>query len=106
MKARLTKAEFHNIMERLIKKYKKSEEWADKVNDVFPGAFENIYENNFLDIIISFLIYIMHDTNEWIEYFIYEKNCEWFEYEINGKTIYVKSYDDLYNLIVGDDVNE
>ena len=41
--ARLTKAEFHNIMERLIKKYKKSEEWADKVNDVFPGAFENIY---------------------------------------------------------------
>ena len=43
MKARLTKAEFHNIMERLIKKYKKSEEWADKVNDVFPGAFENIY---------------------------------------------------------------
>ena len=59
MKARLTKAEFHNIMERLIKKYKKSEEWADKVNDVFPGAFENIYENNFLDIIISFLMFIL-----------------------------------------------
>ena len=106
MKARLTKAEFHNIMERLIKKYKKSEEWADKVNDVFLGAFENIYENNFLDIIISFLMYIMHDTNEWIEYFLYEKNCEWFECEINGRTMYVKSYDDLYDLIVGDDVNE
>ena len=51
-------------------------------------------------------MYIMHDTNEWIEYFLYEKNCEWFECEINGKTMYMKSYDDLYDLIVGDDVNE
>ena len=48
----------------------------------------------------------MHDTAEWIEYFIYEKNCKWFEYEVDGETIYVKSYDDLYDLIVGDEMNE
>ena len=48
----------------------------------------------------------MNDTNKWIKYFLYEKNCEWFEYEIDGETMCVKSYDDLYDLIVGDDVNE
>lgn len=106
MKARLTKAEFHNAMERFVERYKKSEEWIEKFNDVFPGAFDYIYENNFSEIAIDFLKYIMHDTAEWIEYFIYEKNCKWFEYEVDGETIYVKSYDDLYDLIVGDEMNE
>lgn len=106
MKARLTKAEFHNIMERFIEKYKRSEEWIDKVDAAFPRSFETIYENDFLEIVIDILEQIVNDTNKWIKYFLYEKNCEWFEYEINGETMYVKSYDDLYDLIVGDDVNE
>lgn len=102
MKARLTKAEFHDVMERLVKRYKESEEWIDKVNDIFPDVFQNFYEHNFFDIIIGFLIYIIQDTNKWIEYFFYEKKCEWFEYEVDGETMYVKSYDDLYDLIVGE----
>lgn len=102
MKARLTKAEFHDVMERLVKRYKESEEWIDKVNYVFPGAFKSIYEHDYLDIIIGFLIYIIQDTNKWIEYFFYEKKCKWFEYEVDGEIKYVKSYEDLYDLIVGE----
>ena len=106
MKVRLTKAEFHNAMERLVNKYNESEEWIDKVDEVFSGAIQSIYEHNFLEIAVDFLRYIMHDTNEWIEYFLYEKKCEWFEYEVDGETMYVKSYDALYDLIVGDGTNE
>lgn len=102
MKARLTKAEFHNAMERLVDKYKKSEEWINKINDIFPGAFQSFYEHNFFDIIIEFLVYIVQDTNKWIEYFFYEKKCKWFEYEVDGEIKYVKSYEDLYDLIVGE----
>ena len=97
----MTKNLFIEIMNRFIEKRKENEEWLDKVQDCFYGAWEPILNHNYEDLFVETLTIVMDDVDKWIFYFIYEKNCEWFDYEDGGETKTVDSFDKLYDLIVG-----
>lgn len=97
----ITKFLFIEIMKRFIKTRKENEEWLNKVQDCFYGAWEPILNHNYEDIFVESLIAIMDDVDEWISYFIYEKDCQWFDYEDGGETKRIESFGELYDLIVG-----
>lgn len=98
----LSKEKFIEVMNDFISDKMAADDWINDVEKCFGGAWEPILNHNFETNFVSLLSFIMNDTDGWIEYFIYERNCEWFEYVCNGETIFVNSLEKLYNLIVED----
>ena len=97
---RCSKDEFVKNMAELVEQYKNLDEWIDGLERCLPGAFESIMEHSFLDYAISLLGTMVGDKYNWIEYYFFERDLEWFEYKKDGETYEVKSYEDLYDLIV------
>lgn len=97
---RCSKDEFVKSMTELVEQYKNLDEWIDGLEKCLPGAFESIMEHSFFDYAISLLGTMVGDKYNWIEYYFFERDLEWFEYKKDGKTCEVKSYEDLYDLIV------
>ena len=97
----MDKTTFITIMTCFMRKRKENEEWLDKVQDCFYGAWEPILNHNYEDLFVETLVAAMSDTDEWIPYFIYEKDCEWFDYEEGGETKTIDNFGKLYDLIVG-----
>ena len=96
--------EFDTVMNQLIDRYNRCEEWINKVDAAFYGAGASICENiyAFLDVAIELLKKLVDDTERWIEYFFYECECNPFDYWIADEQYTVLDNKDLYNLIVGD----
>ena len=103
----LSKEAFCELMKDFEEQYIRSEEWVDKVCEVFGCDLEKLYENGYFDIAIRAIEMAMEckydsDDNTWISWWIYEN--EWGEnhlaVEIDGEDRTPTSYGDLYDLIV------
>lgn len=95
-------------MDKFKEQYRKSEEWIDKVCDVFDNT-DYWYEHIYLNVVISTIETAMdckveRDGYTWITWWIYEDDFgknEW-TVEINGKKYVPVTHENLYELIVGD----
>lgn len=96
------KEKFVDSMTRIVSEYDKLNKWVDKLETCFYRAGEDVYEHCFLGEAVELLSDLMDDKEEWINFFIYECDCKWFEYEVDGKTYSINGYEELYNLIVGE----
>lgn len=97
----MTKEQFISIMEEFIVRRRDYLEWIDRVEDSLGGAWEPIMEHSFENLLVRTIGDALGgDEDDWLGYFLYEKECEWFTYW-NGEDIEVKidSFDKLYDLI-------
>ena len=91
---------FCKTMKNFVEKFTAVEEWIEKASDVFGGVYESLYEHSYESNIVNLIRELMEDEESWLDYFIYERKCEWFDIEEDGKTIWIDSYEKLYDLIV------
>ena len=104
----LSKEQFCKIMDKLEKQYRKSEEWVQKIYDVFGGV-DYWYEHTYLDVVISTIETAMdckvgQDGYTWIGWWIFEDDfgeCG-LAVEIDGKKYIPVTHEDLYGLMVGE----
>lgn len=94
---------FETVMENFFSKRFENEAWLNDVESCFGGAWEIILNHNYEEQFIDLLTLVMDDKEDWIRYYIYERNCNWFEIEQDGETIFINSYEKLYHLICGEE---
>lgn len=94
---------FDKIMDKFLDKKCKNEMWLNEVERCLGPAWEPILAHNYEEDFIELLSLVMDDKGGWLAYFIYEKNCNWFEIEQDGDTIYIDSIEKLYHLISGEE---
>lgn len=97
----MTRKQFISIMEEFIVRRRDYLEWIDGIEDTLGGAWEPIMEHSFENLLIRAIGDALGgDANDWLGYFVYEKECEWFTYW-DGADIEVEidSFDKLYDLI-------
>ena len=106
----LTYEQFDKYLCNFIVHREHSEELLNQLEDIFPGAAETFYSHDYQNLFISLFSDVMEDKQEWIKYFIYERNCKWFEIYITAgegttsereEVIQIDSSLKLYNLIIG-----
>ena len=102
----VTREYFKKVIKGYIKKRKEFDEWYDKLEEVLRPAPEMILDHSYEDEFIELLMHVMNDKYEWLSYFVYERDCQWFSYEFAGKEIQIDSLDKLYDLITEDEKNE
>lgn len=95
-----TRERFCRLMNALRERIRKQEEFLNKLDDVFPNAFEAIYNNFSDEFMINLIAEIMNDTGGYLNYYFYECNCKPFFISINNKEIEINDDVMLYNLIV------
>lgn len=107
----MTKELFIKYMGRFIFEREGNEDWMDEVNAVFHGGWEAIYEHSYIELFVDFMTDLMEDTEGWIRYFIFEKDCNWFDVWFQndeGETtevdlvVHIDSLDKLWRLITDD----
>ena len=68
--------------------------------------FCGFYITSVFEITLDLLTEAMNDTDEWIYYFVYERNWlqnfELGDVIINGNHINIRNWEDVYDLIVGE----
>ena len=103
---RVTKEEFTKAINALQTQFNYDKEWAKKVGEVFPAAFDaNLLYNNreVTEGLESLLESLTGDEDtKWIEYFIYE--CDFGNKELecrheDGTTFILKTPEDVYDLL-------
>lgn len=94
-----TKEEFCYYMVDIVDRHKRSEEWIDAVSNLFDAEMSSFYENDMFTVLLNIMIEKLDDKYGWLEYFFFERRCEWFTYEDNGETVCIDSYEKLYDLI-------
>ena len=106
----LTFEQFEKTMQSYLDQHRKNEEWIDKMNEVFAGAWESLYEHDYHTVFLDLFIEVMEDKDGWIPYFLYEVNGEEFDvylhdYEGTDKevetVVRIDSLRKLYDLITG-----
>ena len=104
----LNKEQFCKIMDKFEKQYRESEEWTQKIYDVFGGT-DFWYEHTYLDVVISTIETVMdckedRDGYTWITWWIYEDDFGKNELavELNGKKYTLVTHEDLYELMMED----
>lgn len=106
----ITKEQFKLFLGRYMFRRKANEEWISKVEAAFGSAWEAIYEHDYHGLFVDMLAELMGDTEEWIPYFIYEKDGEWFDVYFTDnegtdqeecRIVHIDSYDKLFDLITG-----
>lgn len=97
----MNKAEFVKVMNGYMKKREENEAWLNDVEKVFSGAWEPIVQHNYEEFFINTLTDVMNDTDEWIKYFIWERDGNWFTCEVNGVEKEINCFAALYDLITG-----
>lgn len=90
---------FCEIMTELRNRRERQLNFIDKLDEVFPSAFEPIYENFNDYFLISLVAEVMGDKDI-LEYYFYEKDCKPFSISIDGKEIEINSDVMLYDYIV------
>lgn len=103
----LTFEKFNNYIKR-IKKQIECEDSLDKALQEMSPDFGG-FLNGAIVIALDLLKKIMNDTDNWIDYYIYEAN--WgttFKevYDSDGTPIPLETIEDLYNIIVDNDSKE
>lgn len=99
---RFDKETFVKIMSKLVDKYKSNEKWINDVDKCLSGALEDIIEHDYFSEVLELLTLMFDDKNEWIDYFIFECECNWFEYYVGQNKYTVNNYEELYDLIAGE----
>jgi len=91
-------------MTELLKKRKKCFEWLDNLEKVFPSSFESIFDWDCFETTIKLVSELLNDKDGWLDYFVFEKNCEFFSYTQKlGDTeveVPVDTLEDLFDLIL------
>lgn len=95
----MDKMMFIAVMNKFMKKREEREEWLNKLDEVFPNAWESILEKSYESLFVETLSAILNDNDNWLSYFLYDRDCKWFSYEDNGKEIEIDSFEKLYDLI-------
>ena len=96
-----TKEDFCKYMPEIVRRHTESEKWVNAIADLFDAEMSTYYENEMLKVLLDILIEKLDDEYGWLEYFFFERKCEWFNYEENGEVFLVDSYEKLYDLITG-----
>lgn len=100
----MKKQEFLEVMNDFMKRRERREEWIDKLNELFPCAFEPICEMDSEPNFLSAMEIALNDTDKWLEYFLYECEANWFTITICGIPKTIDSYEKLYDLITKGDI--
>lgn len=96
----MTKEQFVSIMKEFVSRREDYMEWIDAVDNVLGGGWEKIMSNSFEDFVPRILKEVLNDTDDWINYFVYERNCHWFSYFPSyGNSVLIDNYEKLYDLI-------
>lgn len=101
----MTKEQFIKLMTVIKERHDSLENVYDKLDDIFGGVGDRFVANTSLFPIVKVISDIVGDDNEWIEWYIYEK--EWGtnkDLEVtddNHNIIPSKTLEDLWELIQG-----
>lgn len=108
----MNRSEFINVMKNMKLQYKKREILCDKINE-FCGMklVEEIYETDFLKILVPLIESAIGDRGKNITYLVYE--CG-FDLAImgsrienyDGSPVILKDFGDLYDFITYDDMED
>lgn len=99
-----TKEWFLKEMNYFLLKKKENDEFIDKVYDLFGAQMADVIGQHQYETDVIYLIQdIIGDTNGWIEYFIYECDCN-FEYltekiKVDGVSVNITCLGDFYDFI-------
>lgn len=97
----MTKQDFCECMELIKEQYDRCDKLNDGIYELFGGG-DKLWDTLNINTEIKIMSKAMGDKNEWIEYYIYE--CNWGSVDndvrIDGKSVSLKTYEDLYELIV------
>lgn len=103
----MTKQKFTKLSTELVS-IKKDEEALNKAFTKFEPDFNCISFGRYETIVVKCLEEAMKDKYEWISYFLYEMNCKFSKKPIgtykNKKKLYIRNYDELYDLINNKDL--
>lgn len=101
----ITKEIFVESMKKFVRTKEESDKMISNLYDTF-GVPDKLMRNsgNYEDTFLNLLKAAMNDRLEWLDYYVYERECEWFEYHINNETVKVDSFDKLYELITTGDI--
>lgn len=91
--------EFHDYLSRAVDVWDE----MDKVSAVFSSEW--ICKISMIDDVTGLLAHIMHDTDEWIDYWFFEQDCgrKWDENtasEADGTLIILRTDRQLYDYLV------
>lgn len=104
MKTNISKEWFVKTMTELLEKRKKYFEWLDNLEKVFPSSFESIFGWDCFETTIKLISELLNDKDGWLDYFVFEKNCEFFSYTQKlGDTeieVPVDTLESLFDLIL------
>lgn len=101
----MNKKQFSEIINRLLD-IKKDEDNLNIAFQKFEPEFNCISFSRYEILIVDMLKIAMNDKGEWIDYFMYERNCKFTEENIiqdkDGNNLPFRNIDNLYNLIKED----
>lgn len=104
MKTNISKEWFVKTMTELLEKRKKCFEWLDNLEKVFPSSFESIFDWDCFETTIKLISELLNDKDGWLDYFVFEKNCEFFSYTQKlgdaEVEVPVDTLEDLFDLIL------
>ena len=96
----MTKQNFCECMKLIKEQYDKCEKINDGIYSLFGGG-DKVWDTLNINTEIAILSKAMEDTDEWIEYYIYD--CKWGnednDVRIDGEAVPFKTYEDLYEMI-------
>ena len=98
----MNKKEFAKILSELVA-IKKDEKNLNKAFKKFNPDWNYISFVRYETLVVNALRIAMKDKDDWLGYWIYERNCKFTKKTIitdaKGKKLPFENYDDLYNLI-------
>ena len=100
---------FIKLMQNYLDKRVETERWINDVERAFgSGTCEVFYQHDYNELFVDLMTEAMDDQiNEWLRYFIYEQNCNWFSFEWDDfeegvtRELDVCDLDTLYDCICG-----
>lgn len=97
----MTKEQFIQIMESYLKQREITNEWLDRVDAAFHGAWEEIMDHSYETLFLNWVADMVGDTKSgWIWYFVGDKECQDFEIlDKNDNVIKIDNLEKLYDLI-------
>lgn len=99
----MTKEQFIKYLDIICTKYKALEEMYDDLERFTGVVSDRIINTTSIDPMISMLAEWTGDSDKWIEWYIYDKQCgkidDIYVKDKDGSIIPSDSYDDIWNLI-------
>ena len=96
----MTKQDFCKCMSLIKEQCDRFDKLNDGIYELF-GRGDKLWDTLNINTEIEIMTKAMGDTDEWIEYYIYD--CNWGEVDndirINGEPVAFKTFEDLYDMI-------